>query len=146
MEVGMNPKNTFRYAWQPYLAAVAFIALAAALRLWPLQALGVRLAWLTFYPAVVIAGLYGGFGAGLLGTILSCLTLLYLWPVLGGQPFIRDSVDWLGLAFFSVTCVMISFISEASRRSNTREAEARERIETTNIKLNEEIAERKMGE
>jgi PAS domain S-box-containing protein len=143
MGAGMDPKNAFRYAWQPYLAAVAFIALAAALRVWPLQALGVRLAWLTFYPAVAAAALYGGFSAGLLGTILSCLTVLFVLPVFVDQPFIRDSADWLGLAVFLVTCVMISFIAEAMHRAQARVGQAKEQLETANIKLQEEITERK---
>jgi signal transduction histidine kinase len=135
-----------RHAWQPSVVAIALIAAAAALRLWPLQALGVRLAWLTFYPAVAVAALYGGFSAGLLGTVLSCLTLLYLWPVLGDRPFIQDSADWLGLAVFSVTCVMISFVAEAMHRARTRAEQAKEQLEAANIKLQEEIDERKRAE
>ncbi|MGB7541659.1 MAG: PAS domain S-box protein, partial [Burkholderiales bacterium] len=142
----MDPKNAFRYAWRPYVVAIALIAAAAALRLWPLRALGVSLAWLTFYPAVAIAGLYGGFFAGLLGTFLSCLTLLYLWPVLGDRPFIRDPADWLGLAVFSVTCVMISFVAETMHRARAREKQAKEQLETANIKLRAEIDERERAE
>jgi PAS domain S-box-containing protein len=136
-------KQAFRFAWQPYVVAIVLIAAAAALRLWPLQALGVRLAWLTFYPAVVIATLYGGFSAGLLGTSLSCLTLLYLWPVFGDKPFIRDPADWLGMVVFSATCVMISSIGEAMRHARARAEQAKKQLETTNTKLQEEITERK---
>lgn len=131
----MDPKNALRYAWQPYVVAIALIAAAAALRLWPLQALGVRLAWLTFYPAVVAAALYGGFSAGLLGTFLSCLTLLYLLPAFVDQPFIRDSVDWLGLAVFFITCTMISSVAEAMRRAQARAKQAKEQLKTANRKL-----------
>ncbi len=139
----MEPKNAFRYAWQPYVVAIALIAAAAALRLWPLQALGARLAWLTFYPAVVVAALYGGFSAGLLGTFLSCLTALFLLPVFVDQPFIRDSADWLGTAVFFITCTMISGVAEAMRRAQARAKQASEQLETANIKLQEEITERK---
>jgi len=131
----MEPKNAFRFSWQPFVIAIALIATAAALRLWPLQALGSRLTWLTFYPAVMIAALYGGFSAGLLGTILSCLTMLYLWPVFVTQPFIRDSVDWLGLAVFFATCTMISGVAEAMRRAYARGTQAKEQLEAANMEL-----------
>ena len=142
----MNPKHAFRTAWQPYVVAIAIIAAAAALRLWPLQVLGVRLAWLTFYPAVMVAALYGGFSAGLLGTVLSCLTVLFVLPVFVGQPFIRDSADWLGVAVFFITCTMISGVAEAMRRAQARERHTNEQLETANIKLREEINERERAE
>ena len=120
----MDTKNTSRYVWQPYVVAIAVVAAASALRLWPLQALGVRLAWLTFYPAVMVAALYGGISAALLGTFLSCLSVLLLLPVFVHQPFIRDSADWLGLAVFFLTCIMISSIAEAMRRARSRKKQA----------------------
>ncbi len=139
----MVPKNLLRFRWQPYVVAIALIATAAALRLWPLQALGSRLTWLTFYPAVMVAALYGGFYVGLLGTFLSCLTILFLWPVFLDHPFIQDSIDWLGMAVFVATCIMISGVAEAMRRARARERNASEQLEAANINLQEEIAERK---
>ncbi len=131
----MVPKKAFRFAWQPYVVAIPLIAVAAALRLWPLQALGVRLTWLTFYPAVMIVALYGGFSAGLLGTFLSCLTVWFLLPVFVAQPFIRDSVDWLGMAVFFITCTMISGVAEAMHRARAREKQANEQLEAANKEL-----------
>lgn len=139
----MDTQKTFRYAWQPYIVATVLIAVAAALRLWPLQDLRVRLAWLTFYPAVMVAALYGGLAAGLLGTLLSCLTILYLWPVLVAQPFIVDSADWLGLAVFCITCAMISSVAEAMRRASAQAKQAKEQLEVANTALaaaNKELA------
>ena len=131
----MDPKNAFRFAWQPYVVAIPLIAVAAALRLWPLQVLGVRVAWLTFYPTVMIVALYGGFSAGLLGTVLSCLTVWLLLPVFAAQPFIRDSADWLGLAVFFITCTMISGVAEAMHRARGREKQANKQIEAANKEL-----------
>lgn len=133
----MYQRNKYRHAWQPYVVAMALTSTAAALRLWPLHALGLRLAWLTFYPAVMGAALYGGFSAGLLGAFLSCLTILYLWPVFVDQPFIRDSTDWLGMAVFFATCTMISSVAEAMLRARAREKHANEQQEAANIKLQE---------
>jgi PAS domain-containing protein len=46
---------------------------AAALRLAFFQALGTRAVYVTFYPAVMLAALYGGLRAGLLATLLAAL-------------------------------------------------------------------------
>jgi len=117
----MDSKKASRCGWQPQAATIAIIAAAAALRLWPLQALGARLAWVTFYPAVMVAALYGGLWAGLLGALLSCLAVLFLLPLFIHQAFIKDAVDWLGLGFFFATSTMISGIPEGMRRARARE-------------------------
>ena len=100
------------------------IAAAAALRYWPLQALGSRMAWLTFYPVVMVAAIYGGLAAGLLATGLACLTVTFLWPVLVAQPFIKDGADWLGMAVFVLTGTMISIVGESPLRANARAKQA----------------------
>lgn len=125
LSVSAKQEGTFsRRRWQPYLVAVTATALAAALRLWPLQVLEARVAWVTFYPAVVAAALYGGLWAGLLSSVLSCLTVLFLLPLMVGRTFISDSVDWLGLAVFFATCILISSLAEATRRARARRLEA----------------------
>ena len=57
--------------WLRYGAAVLLPVAAAALRLDFLQVMGNRNVYLTFYPAVILAALYGGFWPGLLATALS---------------------------------------------------------------------------
>lgn len=142
----MNAKNTLRREWQPYAVAIALVAAAVALRRWPLHTLGASLAWLTFYPAVAFAALYGGFPAGLLGTFLSCIAVFYLWPLFADRPFIQTSASWLGLAVFLITCTVISLIAEAMHRARARVKEVNEELEAANIKLQEKIAERKQAE
>jgi len=102
--------------------AIGIVLLAASLRLWPLQALGLRLAYLTFYPAVMIAALYGGIFTGLLATVLSVL-VVYFWQPMG-QSFIQDSADWLGMAVFVINGIMVSLVCEAMRRARIRMADA----------------------
>ncbi len=116
----MIPQPIFRHAWTRYVVAVAVVALASSLRIWPLQSLESSLAWLTFYPAVMIVAIYGGISAGLLATALACLTVTFLWPILVTHPFIQNSADWLGMAVFILTCSMISGVAEAMRRANNR--------------------------
>jgi len=115
-----------------FVVAVAVIALAAALRVWPLSILGERIVWLTFYPAVTIAAACGGFFAGLLAAALSCVTAVFFWPLLAPHPFIKDFADWLGLAIFFLNCMLISGIAEAMLRANARARKAQELAEESN--------------
>jgi len=112
-----NPKKN---PWVTYLFSIVVIALAASLRLWPLAALELRIPWVTFYPAVMAAALYGGFYTGMLGTILSVLTVYFWSPT--ELPFIDDPGDWLGVAVFSVNGTLISLMSGMMHRAK-RQAE-----------------------
>lgn len=128
----MNPQQIFRRAWTRYVLAIALVAFAAALRIWPLQALGSSLAWLTFYPAVMVVAIYGGLSAGLLATALACLTVTFLWPLLVAEPFIKNPADWLGMSVFILTGSMISGVAEAMRRAQARAIKAQEQAEAAN--------------
>jgi signal transduction histidine kinase len=115
-----------------YVVAVALVAAASAMRVWPLQSLGARLAWLTFYPVLMVAAIYGGLAAGLLATCLACLSAVFLGPLLVAQPFIKDAADWRGMAVFVMTGTMISVVSEAMRRAQLRAKQAKEKAEAAN--------------
>ncbi len=115
-----------------YLIALAVVAVAAALRAWPLQALGTTLTWLTFYPAVMVVAIYGGLFPGLLATALACMTALFLGPQLVGQAFIKQPADWLGMSVFVLTGTMISSMAEAMRRAQVRAKLAQEKAEAAN--------------
>lgn len=128
----MNPQQIFRRAWTRYAVAFALVAFAAALRIWPLQSLGSTLVWLTFYPTVMVVAIYGGFFAGLLATVLACLTAVFLWPLLVAHPFIDKPADWLGMAVFIFTGTMISSVAEAMLRANARAKKAQEQAEAAN--------------
>ncbi len=129
----MNSRPIYASAWTRYLVAIALVAFAAALRVWPLQALQSTLAWLTFYPIVMIAAIFGGFFPGLLATVLACLTVTYLWPWIVAEPFIKNPADWLGMGVFVLTGSMISGVAEAMRRAQARAKKAQERAEAANL-------------
>jgi len=131
----MNPQQIFRRAWIRYAVAITIVALAAVLRIWPLQAIESRLAWLTFYPAVTVVAIYGGFSAGLLATVLACLTVTFLWPILVAQPFMNNPSDWLGMSVFILTSILISGVAEAMHRAQARALQTLEQAEAANISL-----------
>jgi hypothetical protein len=62
-----------------YGVAIVIAAAAAAARLAFLPELGTRNVFLTFYPAVILAALYGGLGPGLLAAVVSALLADYFW-------------------------------------------------------------------
>ncbi len=110
--------------WWP---AVAFAVVLAAtlLRLGFLAMLGTRATYVLFYPAVTLAALYGGLPAGLLATLLSGLAADYFWIKPAGFG-IADPADWLGMAIFVASGMLISGVAEAMHRAQarTRVAEA----------------------
>ncbi len=113
-----------------YVFAIAVIVAAAGLRVWPLGALELRIPWVTFYPAVMAAALYGGFSSGMLATAFSALLVLFWSPT--GQPFIDDFGDWLGMAVFSINGTLISLMSGAMHRAKDRATRAMEQAEAAN--------------
>ncbi|MBI4863075.1 MAG: DUF4118 domain-containing protein, partial [Candidatus Riflebacteria bacterium] len=114
------------------LIAAALTAVAFGLRCWPLDALGVRAPWLTFYPAVVIVSLLQGFSAGVFATLFGCLSTLYLWPGLLSASPIRDRTDLLVMGVFFFNGVLISALAEAMRRERARASLARNQAELAN--------------
>lgn len=120
----MNPWNSLRHTGRATAVAFVLIVAAAGLRLWPLQALDSRLVWLTFYPAVMVAALLGGIVAGLLGTLFSCLAVIFLLPDIIGQSLLQDSADWLGLAVFALAGSGVSMVAEAMHRAREQEQRA----------------------
>jgi light-regulated signal transduction histidine kinase (bacteriophytochrome) len=131
---GLDPREAPRHEWRRYLLAVVLIGAASALRLWPLEALGARLAWLTFYPAVAVAALFGGLYAGLFATLLSCFMVSFVLPA-SGHAMMNDAIDWLGMGVFFATAMVVAGVAEAMLRANARAKTAKEETEVANREL-----------
>lgn len=116
-----------RQTWLRYLAALLVVGVASAVRAAFLGGLGRGIAYLTFYPAVMVAAIYGGLPAGLLATGLSGL-LCYYWIQQGSMSF----PEWLAMAVFLLSSTMISIVAEAMRRAQTRAKQAQEKAEAAN--------------
>ncbi|MDD5228215.1 MAG: ATP-binding protein [Methylococcales bacterium] len=112
------------------LASIAIVVVAAALRIWPLEGLELRLAYLTFYPAVMFIAVYNGVWFGVLTAAFSALTIFYWSPT--DKPFIVDSGDWLGMAVFLANCTMISLVAEGMIRARKRARIAQRQAESAN--------------
>lgn len=99
--------NAFPLLMQRVLIALVAVGVAILLRLGPLQNMGTSLAYITFFPAVTIAALYGGRASGMLATLLSII-YVYLWQNAANPNF---SVE--GMILFSLTGLLLSSFSEA---------------------------------
>ena len=131
----MSPQKIFHRTWTRYVFAITLVVLAAVLRIWPLQAIESGLVWLTFYPAVFVTALLGGFLPGFLATVLACIAVAVLWPMFAAHPFINNLSDSLGMAFFALTGVMISGCAETMHRTQSRAIKALQESEELIAKL-----------
>jgi signal transduction histidine kinase/CheY-like chemotaxis protein len=123
----MTSKQTILASLGRYLVAILIIAIASAIRAVFFGSLGRGIPYLTYYPAVMLAALFGGFPAGLIATILSAL-LSFFWI----QQGFMSPVETLAIMVFLLSCTMISLITEAMRRAQTRAKLAQEKAEAAN--------------
>jgi signal transduction histidine kinase len=134
--------NKIRGTWRGYALALGIIIIAASLRLWPLHMLGLKTVWVTFYPAVMLAALFGGIYSGLFAAILSCFTVLFLWPLFVDSPYIKDHGDLISLSVFVITSLMISVVCETLLREREKVKIINQQFGISNRKLKEEISGR----
>jgi len=126
----MRPHPVLRY-----LAALLAVALASAIRFALNPLLENRGPFVLMFLAVAISGWYGGFGPGILATILSAALALYLFldPAYTLQTLPLSYVVFTGL--FVIGGALISVLSESMHR-------ARERAELGAEELRLEVVER----
>jgi PAS domain S-box-containing protein len=77
--------------------------------------------YITFYPAVIISGLFAGFGATLLATATTALIVAY-WILPPAGLSVSSLPDAVGLAVFSFNGILIGVVVELYRRARQREA------------------------
>jgi PAS domain S-box-containing protein len=103
-----------------YALGVAVFAGSLAFRYALRDTLGLKVPFLQFYPAIIVAALYGGLGPGLLVTALSALAAMYfLLPPWGFG--VADPADQLSLAVFAATSLVIAGLNH--RLHMAREAQ-----------------------
>lgn len=100
-----------------YLLALGLVLVAFAIRQGLDQLYKIELPpYITFYPAIILAAIFGGLWAGVLSTVLaSVLTATWVLPPAGRFPNERFS-DLLSLALFFCISILISFVSDRVRR------------------------------
>jgi PAS domain S-box-containing protein len=130
--------------WLGIALAVLAVATAAVIRAGLLASLGTRAQYVTFFPAVMIAALYGGLYAGLLATVLSAGAVLTFWMETPSLSWMgRNPPDLLGMGVFLASGVMIASICEAMHRAQIRAVAAEAQAQATEERRRAEEVVRK---
>ena len=105
------PTSAVRYA-VPFLLVTASLLVRLTVQRW----LGVSVPYLHFFPAVMVAGWFGGFGPGVVATLLSAAMAVYFF--LEPHSFLTLSrADVSTVPVFVALGVVISWLFESVRRS-----------------------------
>jgi K+-sensing histidine kinase KdpD len=107
-----------------YGASVALIAVVVVVRWFLIPHWSLAHPYLLFYPAIIAAGWYGGFGPGVVATVLAGVALTYLWLPPLYSLRIGDVQDVTGLLLFIAIGFAISLLNEARVRAERRAREA----------------------
>ena len=117
-------------SWLRYGIGVAAVAAALLFRYGVRDSLGLKVPFLQFYPAILVAAWYGGLGPGVLATVMSALAAVYLFLPPAGLA-VGDAADQVSLAVFAGTGMAIAWLNhrlqkaEASQRTAAATATAR---------------------
>lgn len=76
--------------------------------------------YLLVYPAIILAGVYGGFGPGVMATLMAAFALAYLWMPPLYSLRIRDIQDATGVLVLVGVGFAISLLAEVWRRARDR--------------------------
>lgn len=129
----MDINNKFFGFIKQLLLALLFTGLAVLLRISFFRELGRGTAYLTFYPIVALAALFGTFTSGIIVTILSFF-LTYFWIQKGTLSY----VELMAETMFVLSCVLISSISGLKNRAKNKELSIQQELTIQNKKLVEE--------
>ena len=98
-----------------YIVAVGTIVASLVFRYGLRESLGLRVPYLQFYPAIIVAAWYGGLGPGLLTIAVSALTAMYF--LLPPEGFaVNDPWDQLSLGIFVATGFVIAWLNQYGTR------------------------------
>jgi K+-sensing histidine kinase KdpD len=103
-----------------YGISLALVALVVVLRWFVIPNWSLAHPFLLFYPAIIVAGWYGGFGPG----VVAAVALTYLWLPPLYSLRIRDADDVTSLLLFVAIGFAISLLNEARVRAERRARDA----------------------
>ncbi len=126
-----------------YASAVVIVTVAVMLKIRLTDAFGPLPAFITLYPAVLLAAIIGGGGPGIVATMLSALAADYWFIPPYGQFSIDAPNDVLALGIFTGTSLFLSILAERLRRARWAEAVsvAQEQQLQELSRLNEELSQ-----
>jgi PAS domain S-box-containing protein len=114
-----------------YVVAIATAAAAILLRLAFDPVWGLKLPYITLFPAVMVSAWLGGLWPGVLTTVITAIAAEYFWVEPAGSWKVADTSEILGLLVFLAVGGIISALNEAWRRGTDAVAESEERLSVT---------------
>ena len=124
--------------WTSYIITIVIVLIAYIVRqifLYPLER---TLLYVSFYPAVILSTLYGGFYAGIAATILSITITFSL--IIGFSQVLNLSIkDWIIQAIFPIICITISYAIESMYRARSQNQEKTKQL----LEINEDLKRQK---
>jgi K+-sensing histidine kinase KdpD len=103
-----------------YGTSVVLLLAVSALRWVVMPEWSLAHPYLLVYPAIILAGGYGGFGPGVLATLMAAFALAYLWMPPLYSLRIRDIQDATGVLVLVGVGFAISLLAEVWRRARDR--------------------------
>ncbi len=101
-----------RPVWLRCTVSIVAVVLAAAVR-WQLSGIpGFRADFVTFYPAVGIAALYGGFAQGVLAATFSILLIDFFWTAPLGSFAVARATELIDFLLFFAGSLLVSWLIE----------------------------------
>jgi len=117
-----------RSRWARYTSAAAIIAVIVVIRASVIPEWSLTHPYLLFYPGIILAGCVGGFGPGLLATILAALSLAIFWLPPLYSLRIQRIEDASGMMIFVGIGFVISLLNEALQQAKRRAEAAEEEL------------------
>jgi PAS domain S-box-containing protein len=117
--------------------AVACVLAGLGLRFALAGVLGQTVPYITFFPAVMFAGWFGGLGPGILATLLSLGVALSF--VISASGLTLPLADTVGALVFVGVSGFISVLNEALRRSQQELRRARDLFQTTLVSIGDAV-------
>jgi K+-sensing histidine kinase KdpD len=113
------------------MTSAAIIAFIVVIRAYVIPEWSLTHPYLLFYPGIILAGSLGGFGPGLLATILAAVSMAVLWlkPLYSFR--IQRIEDTSGMMVFVAIGFAISFLNEARLQAKRRAEAAEQQMRRT---------------
>ena len=100
-----------------YVAAIGLVAASLGIRLLLADYLGPKVPYMQFFPAIMIASWFGGFGPGVVATTASALAALFWFIPTTGGWVIADPADALTLTLFTIIGIVIASLNGRLREA-----------------------------
>jgi PAS domain S-box-containing protein len=114
-----------RYGLAIVVATAAILLRLALDPIW-----GSALPFMTFFPAIMLSAWVGGFGPGIVTTLICTAAAEYFW-LDPGHFNVSDYGDLVALSIFALVGVAISALNEAWRRGTASVAASEQRLDVT---------------